>query len=149
MGDVLSQLPPSSSGVLATSIGMVLGARMSKRAGGADALRKASLEESLAFLATEFALAGLGSVEIERWGRALVFVVKRFPWEARFAATLVGAVMREATGATLASVLLHSDEASVRVLIVSPAGAARVEGWLKEGVRWADAIARLHAEATK
>jgi hypothetical protein len=35
----------------------------------------------------------------------------------------------------------------VRLLVLNPTSALKARGWLKTGIEWGEALARLHAEA--
>src|SRR4051812_39599835 len=62
---------PPVSAALGAAIGEPIGERIASRAGGTDALRAEPLEAIVDHLGGEFALAGLGALAAERWGRAL------------------------------------------------------------------------------
>jgi hypothetical protein len=114
-----------------------------------DAVRAASLERVTQHLGDEVALAGLGSLALERWGQALVLVVDRSPLgaegDALVAAVLEGA-LAEATGRSPTVRPLARDGARARFLVSSTAAAERVAAWLAAGTSWGDALVRLHGE---
>jgi hypothetical protein len=56
-------------------VGRACGARLAARLGGDSAVRAADLEIVVSHLAGELALAGVGAVHVERWGRAMIAVV--------------------------------------------------------------------------
>src|SRR5262245_44225278 len=71
---------PDATSIFARAVGDAIGeaiARRFERAGG-DA-KGATIESVVEHLGGELALAGFGALSIERWGRALVFVVDRGP----------------------------------------------------------------------
>ena len=95
-------------------------------------------------LAGEAALAGVGVLSVERWGRALVIVLEESPLPAALVSPLVGAALEAASGRKVASALLSHDARSARVLVSSDRAVARVREWMASGVPWGDAIAKLH-----
>jgi hypothetical protein len=98
-------------------------------------------------LGGEIALMGLGALALERWGRVLVATIQGSPLRSEGDELLAGVVegaLQRAFGRTAAVVPLQRDDALVRLLIVSPAAADRVRGWLGSGVSWGDALTRLN-----
>lgn len=129
--------------------GRTIGNEIGRRAAGRlGAVADASLEEVLEHVGGDMALAGIGSLGIERWGRALVMTVSDSPLGAAgdplLAAVLEGAIQR-ALGRDASVVPLARDGQWARLLVVGSKAATRVRGWLAEGVAWGDALARLHA----
>lgn len=132
---------------LGRAIGESLGARVKARldvSGG-------SLDAVLGELATELALVGLGTLSIERWGRALVLCVSDAPFatasgDALLAAAL-SAMVSAASGREVHTTPLARDGRDLRVLVGNGASVERVQGWLTAGVAWGEAITRLHAPA--
>lgn len=137
---------PQAATAFARSIGEPLGARVAARLSGADALRAASPETVVDHLGGEVALVGLGSLALERWGRALLLVVERSPL-AQDDASLLGGVLegalQGATGRAVHCVLLNGG-AHCRFLITGEAAAHKAREWLAGGVSWGEVLARLH-----
>jgi hypothetical protein len=131
----------------ARGIGVAIGRRLAHRLGSVDGVRGASLEAFVSGLALEVALAGWGSLSMERWGKAMVVVVENAPVkeQAIVAALVEGAIEaaagREAHGVALAGT------GPARVLVASEKTASRARLWTAEGVSASDVIARLHAPA--
>src|SRR5438132_13670003 len=72
----VESLDSSAQEKLGNDLGRACGARAAARLGGGDAgVRGAGLEHVVTHLAGELAVAGIGAVHVERWGRAMVFVV--------------------------------------------------------------------------
>lgn len=137
---------------LGRAIGRTLGARVRARLG--DAVRDGSVEAVLTELAAELALVGLGTLAIERWGRALVIRQSGAPFEGSgpcdaLLVSAIEAMVCAASGREVRALRLASDgEGSgrvLRVLLASAGAIDRVSAWLAEGVTWGDAITRLHA----
>lgn len=140
---------PDASTAFARSLGEPLGERVAQRLSGTDALRAASPDLVIDHLGGEMALVGLGSLSIERWGRALLLVVDRSPLgqdnNALLAGVLEGALHR-ATGRVVRCVLMSGGVQS-RFLVTGEAAAGKAREWLDGGVSWGEVLARLHAPA--
>ena len=96
----------------------------------------------------ETAIAGFGTVTLERWGRAMVVHVAHSSIQAPdFIAVLVTSAISASTGAAAFSTVLSKQD-GVRVLIASRAAAERARKWLDEGVTWGDAVSRLQGGAS-
>jgi len=99
-------------------------------------------------LGGELALAGLGSLALERWGRAAVLVVDQSPLGAGGDAVLEGVLagaIAAAAGRPALALLLGREGSRARFLLGSDAGVTRVRAWLAGGVPWGEALVRLHA----
>jgi hypothetical protein len=125
-------------------LGTAIGRRVAERLG--DSTNGASLEDVLDHLGGELALAGLGSLGLERWGRALVLTLDGGPFgqqlDRLLAAVLEGALQR-AFGRDTRATKLMRDDRQVRFLIASPASASKVSEWLGSGLSYGDALTRL------
>lgn len=126
-------------------LGTEIGLRISSHWG--DSGQNISVEGFVEHLGGNIALLGMGSLSLERWGKALVFVVEGSPLGAAgdvmLGAVLEGALQR-CMGRDGRAVLLSRDADHVRFLIAGTTGAERVRGWLAQGTSWGEAIARLH-----
>lgn len=129
-------------------LGTAVGRRVADRLG--DSAASASMEEVLDHLGGELAVAGLGSLGLERWGRALVLTIEGGPFgqqlDRLLAAILEGALQR-AFGRDCRATKLMRDDRQVRFLIASAASAGKVSDWLGSGVSYGDALARLQNNA--
>jgi hypothetical protein len=127
----------------ARRVGTEAGRRAAERLG--DAAR-AEIETVVEQLGGELALMGLGSLGLERWGRALVLSVSGAPFGATgdelLAGVLEGALQR-AFGRDVGAVRLVREDARARFLITSRAGSDRVRDWLNSGTPWSEALTRL------
>src|SRR5690606_40271943 len=97
-------------------------------------------------LSLEVALMGFGVLGLERWGRALVFTLEDSPFgdagDALVAGLLEGALQR-AFSREAVVVRLCREENTARFLVTGRSGADRVSEWLRSGVGWGEALARL------
>jgi hypothetical protein len=129
-------------------LGTAIGRRVAERLG--DGTSSASLEDVLDHLGGELALAGLGSLGLERWGRALVLTLDGGPFgqqlDRLLGAVLEGALQR-AFGRDCRATKLMRDDRQVRFLIASPASAGKVSEWLGSGLSYGDALTRLQNSA--
>jgi hypothetical protein len=130
------------------SLGAYLGRGVVRRAAGATALLGSGLEHAASLLAAELALAGLGSCNLERWGRALVVHMVGAPSVAPdFLVSVIEGALAASTGRAVYCALL-SEADGVRVLVASEQAAIRVRGWLDEGTSFGDALVRLQRGAS-
>ena len=146
---VLAELVKAASADTRKAIGRKLGEHLGKslqrRAGGSAALLGSGLEAAASLLAAELAVAGLGSCNLERWGRALVIHVTGAPaLGSDFVASTLAGALAHATGRSLGATVL-SDADGIRLLVSGQDAASRVRGWLGQGVAWADALGRLQS----
>jgi hypothetical protein len=125
-------------------LGTAVGRRIADRLG--DSANNASLEDILDHLGGEVALLGLGSLGLERWGRALVLTIDGGPFgpqlDRLLGAVLEGALQR-AFGRGGHAVKLMRDDRQVRFLITNAASANKVSQWLGSGLSYGDALTRL------
>jgi hypothetical protein len=126
------------------AIGRAAGRRMVARFGGTEGVRKATLEVVVEHLAGELAITGLGAVHLERWGKALVVVIKR---PAVGSDALLGAAIAASLEATTgrevacASLGRHGDES--RYFVGSQHATANVEAKIAEGHHVGEVLASL------
>ncbi len=145
LGELVSGVPADARVRVGRAVGQTMGKAAAARAGGASGVLAASLESVASQLGAELAVRGMGTLAIERWGRALVLHVTSAPiTSADFYVGLLEGAMDAMTGRTVGAALL-SDAGGVRVLVASAGGALRVRGWIEQGVSWSDALVRLQA----
>ncbi len=125
-------------------LGTSIGRRVAARLG--DSANAASLEELLEQLGGELALSGLGSLGLERWGRALVLSFEGGPFgpnlDQLLGAVLEGALQRT-FGRDCHAAKLGRDDRVVRFLISSQQSAVKVRQWIGAGVTLGDALTRI------
>lgn len=131
-----------------TDFGRRLGTAAGRRVAGrlGESAAGATLEEVLDHLGGELALLGLGSLGLERWGRALVLSIEGGPFgqqlDRLLGAVLEGALQR-AFGRDCHATKLMRDDRTVRFLIGSASAAGKVSQWLGSGLSYGDALTRL------
>ncbi|HEX4448827.1 MAG TPA: hypothetical protein VH044_18925 [Polyangiaceae bacterium] len=140
----LVELALSASTEAAEAFGRALGSAVGRRAATriGDAAGS-SLEDFITHLAGEAALAGLGVLSVERWGRALIVLLEESPLVGPLVAPFVGAALEGASGRKVATTVLSKDDRLVRVLVSSEGAVGRVREWIAAGASWGDAITRL------
>jgi hypothetical protein len=143
--------PPEAAASFARELGASLGAAVAHRFERAGtSARAASLDEIAEHLGGELAVAGLGTLGIERWGRALVLVVDDGllqPEGDRLLAPLLAAAVTRATGTEVRSVRLTREGRRARFLMTSLASAEKIRDWIEDGVSWGEALVRLHSSS--
>jgi len=139
--ELAGSAPPAAVEAFGRALGTAIGRRAAARIGDASGT---SLEGFVTQLAGEVALAGVGVLSIERWGRALVVVLESSPLPGGLVAALVGAALEAASGRKVAIALLSQDAGAARLLVSSERAVGRVREWMASGVSWGDAIAKLH-----
>ncbi len=150
-GDALASLAQAAGAAAAVEFGRALGHRLGARVSARleAGVREASIDAVASAIGGELAVAGLGVLTVERWGRALVIVVEGGSLGAGVAADALRAaaiegIFSRAAGRELGATPLARDGARLRVLVASAASAARARAWLDEGASWGDVITRLH-----
>lgn len=133
----------AESGIaLGKALGESIGKRVASRI-GAGAAAATSVDDFATILAGEAAVAGIGVVSLERWGRALVVVIERSPLPVPLLAPIVGAALEAASARTVQSTLLSDEGHAVRVLVAGQSAIDRVRGWIASGSSWGDALVKL------
>lgn len=139
--DVALSAPPEAVEALGKALGAAIGRRAASRIASPET---ASIEDFVTQLAGEAAIAGVGVLSIERWGRALVVVVEGSSLTGSLLAPMVGSAIETSAGRGVACTLLARDEHFARLFVGSEKGVERVREWMAGGVSWGDALARLH-----
>lgn len=147
--DALLQLCRSASSDAQRDFGHRLGNETGRRAasrlvGGAA---RASIEAVVDHLGGDFALLGVGSFGIERWGKALVVTLTDSPLgdqgDELCEAMIEGALQR-ALGRDNSAVALGRSDGVARFVVLGRDTATAVRRWLAAGTTWTDALARLN-----
>jgi len=125
-------------------LGTAIGRRIADRLG--EGILAATLEDALDHLGGELALLGLGSLGLERWGRALVLTIDGAPFgqqlDQLLGAVLEGALQR-AFGRDTRAAKLGRDDRRVRFLMANATSAEKIGEWLQSGLSFSEALGRL------
>ena len=142
--EALERTTPGALSFLASELGKGCGARVAANLGGDAGVRGASLETVVTHLAGELAIAGLGAVSIERWGKALVFVVTNpgVASDGFVGAALAGAILA-ATGREVAAGVLGKDGSTTRYFVGTQATITKIRGLVSQGKSWSDVLGTL------
>jgi hypothetical protein len=129
---------------IAHAIGTACGERLSTRLGGSEGVTKASVDDIVTQLTGELAVSGVGSMHLERWGRAIVIVVQNCPIsDPEAVAEIIGAALVAATDRPVSATALVRDAGGVRVLVTGKDGAERAKQLLAKGSSWGDVLANI------
>ncbi|HEY8076793.1 MAG TPA: hypothetical protein VIF62_21855 [Labilithrix sp.] len=144
----IESLDDGAQAKLGADLGRACGARAQQRLGGESGARGASLEAVINQLAGELAIAGVGAVHLERWGRALIVVVTN-PSVASdsFLGAAVAAAIGAIGGRDVLAAALGRDRGAARYFIGSAATANKVRGLVAQGRAYAEIVAALQGGA--
>lgn len=139
--DVLEQL--------GSQIGKACGARVAARLGGDSGVRSAALEVAVSHIAGELAIAGIGAVHVERWGRALVAVVANASISNdAFLGAVVSSALAAASGRDVSAAALGRQGGVARFFLGSAATSERVRDLAKQGKPYAEIVATVQGAST-
>lgn len=147
------ELPEAQLATFGHGIGNELGRRVAERL--APTLSSTSTEQMVDHLGGELALMGLGSLNVEFWGRAMVLAVVDSPLvfgdggrpsdggDRLLSSVLEGALVR-ATGRQVRVVALSRQDNTARFVVCNESAKRHVLEWLNEGCHYGEALARLN-----
>lgn len=130
---------------LGRQLGVAAAERVVKRLG--DGIGGASEQQLAENLGGELALMGLGSLAVERWGRALVMTLQDPPLDAsadQFLAHVVEGALKHTYGRETSVVPLARESGRARLAVLSTRTAGEVREWLANGQTWGQVVERLH-----
>ena len=145
----LSQLGPDALTHIGQAIGRACGARVASRLGGDAGVRATELGAVITHLAGELAIAGIGGVHIERWGRAMVAIVNNPSIDNdMFLGAVLGGSLSAASGREVAAAAIGRERGSVRYFLGSPSTADQVRVLVGKGMSHAEVLASLQQGAS-
>jgi hypothetical protein len=112
-------------------------------------MRSASLEMVVELLGGELATMGLGSLRVERWGQALLFVLDPCTLDERGDEMLCGLLegaLESVAARPASAIVIDRADSSVRVLVASEEAVARAKQILERGSSFVEVITALHGE---
>lgn len=140
----LGALDAASLAAIGEGLGRACGERVASRLGGDGGVLASTVETVVSHLAGELAVAGVGAMHVERWGRALVVVLEGAAIDREaFISALLGAAMSSATGREVSAARLSSDGDTARYFLGSAATAERVRARVAVGASGAAILAEL------
>jgi hypothetical protein len=142
--EALERTTPGALAHLGSEVGRGCGARVAQRLGGEAAVRSSALEVVVSHLAGELAIAGLGAVHVERWGRALVIVVSNpaVASDGFIGAALSGA-LHAAAGREVSIAPLGRDGTTARYFVGASPTVSKARSLVSQGKPWSDVLAAL------
>ena len=136
---------------LGESIGRVATIRMKEEDFAAPlALVDASPEAALSEIAAAWALAGLGGLGMERWGRALVMTIDNSPLGRdgdELLEVVLGGALESATGRQVHVLRIERNRTKLRFFVGNARAVAKVQAQLAQNTPWADALSMLHGSS--
>ena len=139
---VLDTVDDATLRVIGAGVGKACGQRAAARLGGEVGVRASQLEVVITHLAGELAIAGIGAIHVERWGRAMVCIVTN-PSLANdaFLSGVLGAAISSASGREAHAAPLGREGGLARFFVGSRATADRVARM--QGKSYAEIVASL------
>jgi hypothetical protein len=135
------------------SSGEAIAERARNRARSADeTLRGVHLAKVVDLVGGELALLGIGNLRIERWGKALLFVLDPCPLDARadsFLAGLIEGAVYVAGGREVGAVVVDRGEDLVRLFVGTKATVTAAEAMRNEGALFTEVVSRLQEQADR
>jgi hypothetical protein len=145
MIDLLSSADNDAITAFGAGIGTDMGRRVRDRLG--SAVDQASVELFLEHLGGEIALAGLGSLSLERWGYALVLVLEGLKDAASLeilVAALLEAVIQRALSRDVTVVSLGRQADALKFAMLGRHAKDQVEQAMAAGKSLGDVLTQLH-----
>jgi hypothetical protein len=141
LDDLVRSAPPAAVEALGRALGAAIGRRAAASMGDPQ---KASIDVFVTHLAGEAAVAGVGALSVERWGRAVVVVIEDSPLVGTLLAPLLASALEVASGRRSWCTQLSRDDRAARILVGSEHAVGRVREWIASGVGWSEAVVKLH-----
>jgi hypothetical protein len=147
--EALDRTTPGALAHIGAEVGRACGARIIAKLGGDSEVRGATLDVVVTHLAGELAIAGLGAVSMEQWGKALVIVITNpnVNSDGFLAATLAGAV-GVAVGREVSMVPIGREGNVVRFYIGTQQTMVRCRSLVSSGKTWMEILAALQPKVS-
>jgi hypothetical protein len=147
--EALERTTPGALAHLGSEVGRGCGARVAARLGGDSSVRLATLEVVVTHLAGELAIAGLGAVHLERWGRAMVMVVANPGVNSDgFIGAVLSGALAAATGREVAIAPLGREGTTARYFVGSQQTCVKARSLVNQGKSWSDVLGVLQKVST-
>jgi len=147
--EALERTTPGALAHLGSEVGRACGARVAASLGGDGSVRASTLDVVVTHLAGELAIAGLGAVAVERWGRAMIVILTNpnVNSDGFLGAALAGAVT-VASGRDVTMIPIGRDGNVVRFLIGTQQTMIRCRSLVSSGKTWMEIIAALQPKVS-
>ncbi len=147
--EALDRQTPGALAHLGSEVGRGCGARVAARLGGDAGVRAATLEVVVSHLAGELAIAGLGAVHFERWGRALVIVVANPGVNSdTFVGAALSGALAVAGGREVSIAPLGRDGTTARYFVGTQQTVSKARSMVSQGKSWSDVLGVLQGVAS-
>ena len=141
LDDIVLSAPPEAVEALGRALGSAIGRRAAARLSDPQT---APVDAFVTQLAGEAAVAGVGVLSVERWGRALVVLVEESPLVGTLLSPLIAAAVEGASGRRVWCTLLSRDEHVARIFVGGERAVGRVRESIASGEAWSEALGTLH-----
>ncbi len=147
--EALERTQAGAVAALGAELGRARGAEIAARLGGDGGVRNAQLEVVVSHLAGELAVAGVGAIHLERWGRAMVCVVTNasVPSDV-FLGSVIGNAIGAASGREVVAAAIGRDGDAARFFVGTAKTAERVRGLVAQGKPYAEIVASIQEGAS-
>lgn len=147
--EALERTTPGALAQLGAEVGRACGGRVAGRLGGDAGVRAATLELVVTHLAGELAIAGVGAIHLERWGRAMVIVVANPAVSSDgFVCAALGGALQAAAGREVAIAPLGREGTTGRYFVGTPQTATKAKSLVAQGKSWGDVLGILQKAST-
>lgn len=145
----LESLGADALAQIGSQIGRACGLRLAAHLGGDGGVRATELEVVITHLAGELAIAGIGAVHIERWGRAMIAVVSNpSVSDDGFVGAVLAGALSAASGRDVSAAALGRERGEARYFLGSASTADRARHLVEEGKSYAEVVAILQGGAS-
>lgn len=142
--EALDRTTPGALAHIGSEVGRACGARILAKLGAESEVRAATLDVIVTHLAGELAIAGLGAVSLEQWGKALVVVLNspNVNSDGFLAAALAGAVS-VAAGRDVCMIPIGREGTTARFYIGTQQTMIRCRSLVSSGKTWMEILQAL------
>lgn len=146
--EALERTTPGALAHLGAEVGRGCGRRVAASLGGEGEVRAATLEVVVSHLAGELAIAGLGALHLERWGRAMVIVVANPGVNSDgFVGAALSGALAAATGREVAIAPLGREGTTARYFVGTTQTTVKARSLVSQGKTWGEVLAALQKVA--
>jgi hypothetical protein len=139
--EALERTTPGVLAQLGSEVGRACGQRIAASLGGESGVRGATLEAVVTHLAGELALAGVGVVSLERWGKAMVLIVENPGVDSDgFLGAVLSGALAAATAREIGIAPLGREGKSARYFVGAPSTAVKARTLVSQGKSWAEVL---------
>ncbi len=146
--EALERTTPGALAQVGSEVGRGCGARVAAKLGGDAGVRAATLETVVTQLAGELAIAGLGAVSLERWGKALVIVLANPSVSSDgFVSAVLAGALGAAAGREVFLAPIGREGTVARYYVGTQQTMIRCRSLVSQGKSWGEILAALQKGA--